>query len=133
MTWSDYAFQTRRTVNEMRKATEGQFVPHLKISSAYTELEGVTVTVTNVGESAALGVEGKLGFREMKGSMRSWTSVVVESGGKIALSLPLSSVVTAPPISYFRDYQTTRYVRNVLKVRERDPRNSVFVWRGLST
>lgn len=102
-----YAIQTRRTVIEMRKATEAQFLPALKISVTAIGPVNIDMVVTNVGKGAALEVNAKFCIRELKNSERYWTCPMLVPEGSERLAIPVGPEAYESSMDFFKATQST--------------------------
>lgn len=102
-----YAIQTRKTVDEMRKATEAQFLPSLKVALGDIGPVHTELLVTNAGKGAAIGIKAKFRIRELNDSERSWTWPMLVPGGSETLAIPVGPEKYESSIDFFKGTQST--------------------------
>jgi hypothetical protein len=67
-----YAIQTGKTVKEMKKAREAEFLPHLKLSIVFLGPVNILIKIVNVGRGPAMNVKVKHWLEGLKNAERSW-------------------------------------------------------------
>jgi len=102
-----YAVQTRKTVNEMKKATEAEFLPSLKIALGWIGPMNTQLVVTNVGKGAAIGIKARFGVREFKNSERSWIWPMLMPGEQETMQVPVGPEKYETSMDFFKGTQST--------------------------
>lgn len=102
-----YAIQTRRTVQQMKKSTEAEFLPHLRMSVGFGEGPLIELFVTNVGKAAAVGVQATFRIEELEDSIRSWTSPLLVSGESVRFPIPVGKDKYEYTVRFFEQQQST--------------------------
>ncbi|GEM_PF-3115470 len=102
-----YAVQTRRTVEQMRKSAEAEFLPHLRMSVGFGEGPWIELFVTNVGKASAIGVQTNFRIQELENSMRTWTSPLLVSGESVRFPIPVGKDKRQETIRFFEQQQST--------------------------
>ena len=102
-----YAVQTRKTVNEMKKATEAGFLPSLKVALGWIGPVNTQLVVTNVGKGAAIGIKARFGVREFKNSERSWIWPMLMPGEHETMQIPVGPENYETSMDFFKHNQST--------------------------
>jgi len=102
-----YAIQTSKTVNEMKKATEAEFLPSLRLALGWIGPVNTQLVVTNAGKGAAIGIKAKFGVRELKDSGRSWTWPMLMPGERETMEIAVGPEKYETSMDFFKGTQST--------------------------
>lgn len=84
-----YLLQNRQTINEMKKAREAEFMPHVRADLSFFGIVPV-VKITNFGKGPAIDVRTKINFSAEE--MKPWEQAVMSPNESIHLILPGSNM-----------------------------------------
>jgi hypothetical protein len=80
-----YAWQVRKTIDEMKKAREAEFMPHIRAELSFFGLIPV-MKITNFGKGPAINIKTKITFSG--GETKPWEQTVMSPNESIHLTLP---------------------------------------------
>ena len=80
-----YAWQIRRTIDEMKKAREAEFMPHVRAELSFFGIIPV-IKITNFGKGPAINIKTKITFSG--GETKPWEQTVMSPNESIHLILP---------------------------------------------
>lgn len=98
-----YAWHTRQTVQQMKKATEASFLPHLKLSIVPFGPVAILMKIANVGRGPALNVSVSFKIRQMPETERSWETSLLSPGDSQRFAIPVGKDKYESSMNYFRD------------------------------
>jgi len=98
---------TGKTIGEMRKATQAQFLPHLKPSLGMIGPVHIDLVIKNVGKGAAVNPIVKISLVEFKESSRSWKWPMLVPDEGVRLGIPTGPDKYETSNDFFKRNQST--------------------------
>jgi hypothetical protein len=84
-----YAWQVRQTIDEMKKAREAEFMPHVRADLSFVDIIPV-IKITNFGKGPAIKVKAQITFSATE--TKPWEQVIMSPNESIHLILPGSTM-----------------------------------------